>query len=156
MKLLEAIKSKGPNCDLEIEEGLDFPEDKFETAKAFIDFCCKELELSGDFKCLLCHDRDANGVVTTAFYRDKDKLVCVYAKNRMLGDVMRSVAHEMVHKKQYEDNRIELPVQDVGGEIEDEANAIAGQLVKKFIKTQERGKNLFESVDYINSNRILL
>jgi hypothetical protein len=74
----------------------------------------------------------------------------------MLGDVMRSVAHEMVHKKQYEDDRIVKPVQDIGGEIEDEANAVAGQLVKKFIKTQERGKNLFESVDYINSTRILL
>ena len=134
MKLLEVIKGKGPSCDLEIEDGLEFPEDKFETAKDFIEFCCKELGLTGDFKCLLCHDRDANGVITTAYYRDKDKLVCVYAKNRMLGDVMRSVAHEMVHKKQYEDNRIELPVQDVGGEIEDEANAKAGQFIKMFAK----------------------
>lgn len=156
MRLLEVIKSKIPSCELEIEEGLEFPEDKYETAKDFIKFCCKELDLTGDFKCILCHDRDKNGVVTTAYYRDKDKLVCVYAKNRMLGDVMRSVAHEMVHKKQYEDNRIELPVQDVGGEIEDEANAVAGQLVKKYIKTQDRGKKLFESVDYINSTKLLL
>jgi hypothetical protein len=156
MRLLEVIKGKAASCDLEIEEGLEFPEDKFETAKSFIDFCCQELRLTGDFKCLLCHDRDKNGVVTTAFYRDKDKFVCVYAKNRMLGDLMRSVAHEMVHKKQYEDDRIVKPVQDIGGEIEDEANAVAGQLVKKFIKTQEMGKNLFESVDYINSSKLLL
>jgi hypothetical protein len=156
MKLLEVIKGKGPSCDLEIEDGLEFPEDKFETAKDFIEFCCKELDLTGDFKCVLCHDRDKHGVVTTAYYRDKDKLVCVYAKNRMLGDIMRSVAHEMVHKKQYEDDRIVKPVQDIGGEIEDEANAVAGQLVKKYIKTQDRGKKLFESVDYVNSTKPLL
>ena len=98
--------------------------------------------------------KEKNGVTTTAFYRDKDKLVCVYAKNRMLGDVMRSVAHELVHKKQYEDDRIEHPVQDIGGEIEDEANAIAGQLVKKYIKTKENGSYLFESVDYLTSRII--
>jgi|GEM_PF-1462261 hypothetical protein len=151
MKLLEVLKSKSDPFTLEIENGLEFPNDKLDTAKEFIQFCCDELGITGDFKCYLCHDRDKNGVTTTAFYRDKDKLVCVYAKNRMLGDVMRSVAHELVHKKQYEDDRIVKPVQDIGGEIEDEANAIAGQLVKKFIKTKENGNRLFESVDYLTT-----
>jgi hypothetical protein len=32
----------------------------------------------------------------------------------------------------------------VGGEIEDEANARAGSLVKAFIKQDEMGGNLFE------------
>jgi hypothetical protein len=61
----------------------------------------------------------------------------------------------LVHKKQYEDDRIEQPVQDIGGEIEDEANAVAGQLVKKYIKTKENGKTLFESVDYFGFRLIL-
>jgi hypothetical protein len=39
---------------------------------------------------------------------------------------------------------VEYPVQDVGGEIEDEANAKAGSIVKSFIKNDEYGGNLFE------------
>jgi len=152
MKLFEVLKLNTEPFSIEVEDGLEFPENKTEVAKEFIKFCCDELEIFGEFKCILCHDREKNGVTTTAFYRDKDKLICVYAKNRMLGDVMRSVAHELVHKKQYEDDRIKLPVQDVGGVIEDEANAIAGQLVKKFIKTKENGVHLFESVDFITKN----
>lgn len=156
MKLIEALNLKSSKpFTLEIEDGLEFPETKKAVADDFIQFCCDELGINGSFNCLLCHDREKNGVTTTAFYRDKDKFVCVYAKNRMLGDVMRSVAHELVHKKQYEDDRIVKPVQDIGGEIEDEANAIAGQLVKKYIKTKEGGKTLFESVDYLVLNIII-
>ena len=154
MKLLEVLKLNSEPFSIKIEDGLEFSENKVQVTKEFIKFCCDELGISGNFKCILCHDREKNGVKTTAFYRDKDKLVCVYAKNRMLGDVMRSVAHELVHKKQYEEDRIELPVQDVGGIIEDEANAIAGQIVKKFIKTKENGSSLFESVDFTRKKNI--
>jgi Zn-dependent peptidase ImmA (M78 family) len=62
----------------------------------------------------------------------------------MLGDILRSIAHELVHQMQHEEGRIEYPVQDVGGEIEDEANAKAGSIVKSFIKNDEYGGNLFE------------
>ena len=72
-------------------------------------------------------------------------MVVVYGKDRMLGDILRSIAHELVHQLQHEEDRIEYPVQDEGGEIEDEANAKAGVLVKKFIKHDELGSNLFES-----------
>ncbi len=144
MKLLEVLKLESEPFSIEIEDGLNYSDDKIGTTNEFIGFCCDELNLKGHFKCVLCHDREKNGITTTAFYRDKDKLVCIYAKNRMLGDVMRSVAHELVHKKQYEEDRIKLPVQDIGGFIEDEANALAGQLVKKFIKTRESGSTLFE------------
>ena len=47
---------------------------------------------------------------------------------------MRSVAHEMVHHKQFEDGRLEQRPPDVGGEIEDEANAKAGQYIKLYSK----------------------
>jgi hypothetical protein len=61
----------------------------------------------------------------------------------MLGDIMRSIAHELTHKRQYEEDRVKHPVQDVGGEIEDEANAKAGAIIKKFIKTDEEGTKIF-------------
>jgi hypothetical protein len=45
---------------------------------------------------------------------------------------MRSLAHELVHYKQYEDRELDGEIKDVGGDIENEANAKAGELVKKY------------------------
>jgi hypothetical protein len=53
-----------------------------------------------------------------------------------LAKIKTTVTQEFkrVHHKQIEDGRIDfnnLP-QDIGGEIEDEANSLAGQIIKKF------------------------
>jgi hypothetical protein len=50
---------------------------------------------------------------------------------------MRSIAHEMVHHKQFENNKLNVKPPDIGGEIEDEANAVAGQLIKLFAKEDQ-------------------
>jgi len=65
------------------------------------------------------------------------KYIRINAKNRALVDVMRSIAHEMVHHKQFEQGRLEVKPPDIGGEIEDEANAKAGQYIKMFSKMDE-------------------
>ena len=67
-------------------------------------------------------------------YTKENKIIKVYGKNRALVDVMRSIAHELVHHKQYEQGRLEIKPPDIGGEIEDEANAKAGQFIKMFAK----------------------
>jgi hypothetical protein len=43
----------------------------------------------------------------------------------------------MVHHKQFEQGRLEVKPPDIGGEIEDEANAKAGQYIKMFSKMDE-------------------
>jgi hypothetical protein len=42
-----------------------------------------------------------------------------------------------VHHKQYEDGRLDVRPPDIGGEIEDEANAKAGQYIKMFSKIDD-------------------
>ncbi len=76
------------------------------------------------------------GLKTTANYdyTKDNKVIKVCAKNRALVDVMRSIAHELVHHKQYEEGRLEVKPPDIGGEIEDEPNAKAGQYIKMFAK----------------------
>ena len=64
----------------------------------------------------------------------ENKVIKVCAKNRALADVMRSIAHELVHHKQFEQGRLKVQPPDIGGEIEDEANAKAGQYIKMFAK----------------------
>jgi len=43
-----------------------------------------------------------------------------------------SAAHELVHHQQNQNKKLNQNVKDIGGPIEDEANAVAGQLIKKF------------------------
>jgi Zn-dependent peptidase ImmA (M78 family) len=142
MKLFETLVKEKFEINL---DGVDFDHDKMATTKKFLNFCCDELNLTKKFHCYIVADREKYGIKTTAYYLDDGNKIAVYGKNRMLGDVLRSIAHELVHQLQHEEDRIEYPVQDEGGEIEDEANAKAGVLVKKFIKHDEMGKNLFES-----------
>jgi Zn-dependent peptidase ImmA (M78 family) len=142
MKLFETLtKSK---FDLIIDgDDLAFDSNKIGVTKRFLNFCIDELGLGEKFKCYIVSDRAKYGIKTTAYYLDDGKIIMVYGKNRMLGDILRSVAHELVHQLQHEEGRIEYPVQDVGGEIEDEANARAGEIVKKYIKTQPGADTLF-------------
>lgn len=67
-------------------------------------------------------------------YTKENKIIKINGKNRALVDIMRSLAHELVHHKQFEDGRLKVKPPDVGGEIEDEANAKAGQFIKMFAK----------------------
>jgi hypothetical protein len=51
-----------------------------------------------------------------------------------LVDICRSIAHELTHNKQreIESFKMDEKVQNIGGWIEDEANAKAGILIKDF------------------------
>lgn len=73
-------------------------------------------------------------IKTTASYdyTQENKIIKVNGKNRALVDIMRSIAHELVHHKQFEQGRLKVKPPDIGGEIEDEANAKAGQYIKMF------------------------
>ena len=108
----------------------------------FVKFVKKELGIKNMPEILVKATRD--GLKTTANYdyRQEHKVVKVYGKNRALVDVMRSIAHELVHHKQYEDGRLDGPKPpDIGGEIEDEANAKAGQYIKLFA---QKDKTLYD------------
>lgn len=143
MKILETLLKD--RFELSIDDDLNFDNKKIQTTKAFLNFCIDELSLDDKFNCRIVCDRESNGIKTTAYYIDNGKIIVVYGKNRMLGDILRSIAHELVHQKQHQDGRIKYPVQDVGGEVEDEANARAGSLVKSFTKGHRLGINLFEN-----------
>ena len=97
----------------------------------FIKFVNDELTLNKPFKVKLVKQRD-DDLRTYAYYNQTNGDVKVYCKDRGLADVLRSIAHELIHHQQNETVKLEIPAQDVGGEIEDEANSVAGQLVKKF------------------------
>jgi hypothetical protein len=116
-------------------------DEKKEILDKFVLFVKNELELKSVPTIKVQNNRD--GLKTTANYdyTKENKIIKVCAKNRALVDVCRSIAHEMVHHKQFEQGRLEKRPPDIGGEIEDEANAKAGQFIKMFAK---KDSNIYE------------
>jgi len=100
----------------------------------FINFTKKYLGIDDDIKVELAYERTPD--LTTYAYYQLGKLVKVYAKNRNTGDIMRSLAHELVHHKQFMEGRLDNPAEQGkdGTDIENEANAKAGEIVRKWGK----------------------
>lgn len=109
-------------------------DEKKEKLHEFVKFVKKQLDIKSMPTIAILSKRD--GLKTTANYdhSKENKIIKVCAKNRALVDVMRSLAHELVHHKQFEQGRLKKQPPDIGGEIEDEANAKAGQYIKLYAK----------------------
>ena len=122
------------------------PEKKtIELIKDFIQFAADFLKLGGkEIKVRLVHAAPKEAI-TTGAYEPGTKRISTIAENRHFIDYCRTIAHEMVHMKQDYDGKVETENQEIGGPIEDEANAVSGQIVKSYIKnhlTKEQRKFL--------------
>ena len=113
---------------------MEKPADLKEIVIQFGAFVKKKLSINTPFKIQLTDKRD--GLKTYAHYSPSEGIVKVYVKGRGIADVLRSISHELVHHFQNQNGKLKNdpknPIPDIGGEIEDEANAVAGQLVKEF------------------------
>lgn len=101
--------------------------------KDFIKVAKDFLKINLDFSVKLIGERESDSH-TTAYYSPMEKLVVVKTNNRSLVDIMRSIAHEMVHHKQFQNDELVGDIPDIGGKIEDDANALAGQIIKIYAK----------------------
>jgi len=104
------------------------------TLSDFVDFTKNELELDDNFDVDLTNNSDE--LETLASYNIKDNEVKVLGKNRSLADVIRSIAHELVHHKQNQNGELSGNAEEGvdGSPLENEANAKAGEIVRKFGK----------------------
>jgi hypothetical protein len=100
----------------------------------FVNFAKDHLGIDDDIKVSLAFERTPE-LKTTAYY-NLDGHLCVYAKNRAIIDVCRSIAHELVHHLQNIQGRLVDSVKDGedGSPIENEANAVAGVIIRKWGK----------------------
>ena len=109
-------------------------DEKKEILDKFVLFVKEQLELKTVPTFNIKNNRDGLNTTANYDYTKENKIIKVCAKNRALVDVCRSIAHEMVHHKQFEQGRLKVQPPDIGGEIEDEANAKAGQFIKMYAK----------------------
>jgi len=69
-------------------------------------------------------------------YDPKSNKITVHTRGRHPMDIFRTVAHEIVHHKQNEDGKIKDVSKEgaTGSHVENEANAMAGQLMRHYAK----------------------
>jgi hypothetical protein len=101
--------------------------------KEFVKFIRKQLPLQKDTTVTFLEKRDHS--MTTGVRRPNSEIFVLTSK-RLLIDVLRTLAHEWVHEYQHQKMglRDDQPVQDIGGKVENMANALGGIMVKKFEK----------------------
>ena len=125
-----------------ITEGLDkkkLDEGQITMIKNFIKYAAQSLELKKLPNSLtLSYDTAAAREKHTFGYFDpNNNAVWLYVKNRNIADILRTLAHELVHRKQDEEGRIDYESGNTGSEIENEANAQAGVLLREFGKIND-------------------
>ena len=99
----------------------------------FVNFAKEHLDIDDDIKIELAYEKTPD-IVTTAYYDTANNKIKVYVKERAIMDVCRSIAHELVHHRQNLDGRIKNSKDDGadGSDIENEANAVAGVIIRKW------------------------
>ena len=100
------------------------------TFNKFIHFLYQEFPLVEDLVIVFTTERLPKMSTGSRF---SNNLIYVLTEKRINRDILRTLAHEWIHEYQMSIlGRKQGP--DIGGRNEDEANAIAGQLIKKFEK----------------------
>jgi len=125
-----------------LNEGME--KDRSKTIKSFIKYAINELGIQKPPSGLtLSYNNDnAKSMHSFGSFDPNNDKIWLYVKNRNMADILRTLAHELVHRKQAEDGRLELDSGKTGSDIENEANAQAGILLRKFGKQNE---NIYES-----------
>ena len=94
----------------------------------FLKFLQEKLPIRSDFDIFFLNKRE---VKMTTGSRHSDNKIYILANKRMNRDILRTIAHEWVHQYQMTIlDREQGP--EIGGKNEDEANSLAGRLIKMF------------------------
>lgn len=116
-KLDEKTESHGLDIEAEVKE--------------FAEWACRILHIKGNPKIDLSNDtEDAQTNHHTGRHTEGNDIIWVYAKNRNLVDILRTVFHELVHVRQGELDMIKPNSSYPGSPIEVMADMLAGKYIK--------------------------
>ena len=114
-----------------------FLNEAWEDAKAsvvneFVNYCMEYLSVDRP-KLKLINSKDyAYENRSLGGYSPSEKKIMVVVHNRNMADILRTVAHEMVHHMQNLDKRLTPASGEDGSPDENEANSLAGVIMRKF------------------------
>lgn len=109
------------------------------TVGEFIKYAIKNLAIQNPPRNLtFSYDNDqAKSKRSFGYFDPNDNKIWVYVKNRNMADILRTLAHELVHRKQAELGMLDNMSGETGSTIENEANAQAGVLLRDFGKLND-------------------
>lgn len=100
--------------------------------KEFIKFCKQEIGFQTHP--IVTFTRKKEQTRTLGHNDISNNKIMVYVKDRLLADILRTLAHEFVHTYQKDVNKLSFESGNDGSEQENEANAKAGEIMRKFGK----------------------
>lgn len=110
-----------------------FNNEQIGTIKTFVQFIQGETPLKKDVHIIFLDKRE--GGMTTG-QRRTHHIIKILSHERLLIDILRTLAHEWIHEFQHQKLGLKekTKIQDIGGPEENMANIIAGIFLKQFQK----------------------
>jgi hypothetical protein len=132
-RLIEMFRNVGGGA---INEEVLPDDKKKQVIEDFIMFACNHLGFDpNEANVELSYDpKEAAGMRSFGKQTPDTGVIRVVVVNRNLADVLRTLAHELVHRKQQLEDRLYSGAGDDGSDIENEANAEAAVIMRKFGK----------------------
>jgi hypothetical protein len=126
-------------------------QNRLNVLKDFLGFCKAELNIQTLPKISLLNDKSfVEQNRSFGEYNPQTNAIKVVALNRNLADICRSLAHELCHHRQNELDMIYNEAGETGTDIENDANAMAGILMRDFgkknVNVYELGTELSEDI----------
>jgi hypothetical protein len=123
-------------------------QNRLKVLKDFIGFCKAELNIQTLPKISLLNDKSfVQHNRSFGEYNPQTNAIKVVALNRNLADICRSLAHELCHHRQNELDMIYNTAGETGTDIENDANAMAGIIMRDFGK---RNIDVYELGNQLN------
>ena len=100
--------------------------------KRFVVFLKRELQLTYDIPVIFIDDAEFAKTIGAFGEISRDNIIHLSVINRHPMDIFRTLAHEFVHYKQYMEKGIHNKSSRAGSPTENQANAKAGELMRKY------------------------
>lgn len=134
-------------------------ESKENSINHFVEYATKKLKLSERPKITLLTGREYSEAKTSlGGYNPMSKEIYVAIEGRLTADILRTLAHEMVHRKQDELGLVKDEVKDgaTGSPIENQAHAVAGILMRNYGKINKQIYNESINIDVDKGDTVLM
>jgi len=156
---IQRYNKRQPKKDLEALLKENISESKKKSIEHFVEFSTKRLKLKEQPKVNLLSGREYSEAKTSlGGYNPMTKEIFVVMDGRLTADICRTIAHEMVHRKQDEMGLVRNEVKDGadGSPIENQAHAVAGILMREYGRVNKQIYNEDINVDVDKGDTVLM
>ena len=109
--------------------------DHEEVLRHFVKWCVDKLQIKKALpKIKFADAKEGPDQHRTGYYDDNDDFIWIYTGNRNLIDILRTLCHELAHRKQHEAGLVKGDQSYPGSPMEQQADAVAGYLIKLYAR----------------------